>query len=73
MYYYKNIAWYKFCINSNIDIKTLDKIFEGTNYSIKKHKMNKELTYNQQKAIEMIIKDGKKPNIKLIREYLKNM
>lgn len=72
-YYYKNLAWYNHCAISQIDIKTYDKLLDGNYYSTKKHKMNKLNTNMQQKALDMIIRDGKKPSIKLIREYIKKI
>ena len=35
--------------------------------------MNKLNTSMQQKALDMIIKDNKRPSIKLIREYIKKI
>jgi hypothetical protein len=72
-YYYKNIAWYNHCAISQIDIDTYDKLLEGNYYSIKKRKLNKLNNDMQQRALSMIIKDGKKPSIKLIREYIKKI
>lgn len=70
LYYFKNIAWYNKCSTSQIDIKTYDELLSGNSYSIKKHKFNKKLVMGQEEAIKQIIKDGKKPSIKLIREYM---
>ncbi len=71
-YYFKNIAWYYTCANSNIEVKVLDQAFSGNLYINKKRKYSIGLVRDQEWAIQELIKEGKKPTIKLIREKMAN-
>ena len=69
-YYFKNIAWYNKCSTSQIDYKVYDKLLDSPNYSSRKYKEDKKLLDGQERALKDITADGKKPTIKLIREYM---